>query len=424
MVESFPIKTDSDKTLLSAHTPEPTVRPSLLLLNYEFPPLGGGAGRGTYNLAQQLARKGYEVDVLTSKAPGQAARERIEGFTVHRVASWRKGVHDCGFRGAITFLLFAVPAFLRLTRSKNYIVLHYYFGLPTGMLQWLPGRHRKIPYIVSLRGSDVPGYDRFNTSLEFFHRLLLPVTRSIWHKASKVVALSEPLKQTALEAVPDADIAVIANGIESEKFYNANTRSGDSSTVRLICVSRLIERKGIQHLLRALKVMQHPVHLSIVGEGNYQQQLIELATEYEVADKVTFHGYCPRERLVDLYSASDIFVLPTMAESFGLVFIEAMACGVPIIGTRVGGVPDIVLEDNGILVEPGDYLAVRRAIDELAGDPQRRAAMGEACRRRVIEHYSWMTVADKYEQCYATAAGYELPFTAQECGQTAAQAVQ
>ncbi len=407
--------------MLSAGTPAATVRPSLLLLNYEFPPLGGGAGRGTYNLARELARKGYEVDVLTSKAEGQAACEQIEGFTVHRVKSWRKGVHDCGFRGAITFLVFAVPTFLRLTRSKNYIVLHYYFGLPTGMLQWLPGHHRKIPYIVSLRGSDVPGYDTFNTPLQFFHRLLLPVTRSIWNNAGKVVALSETLKDTALEAVPGVDIAVIANGIESEQFYNSNNRTGDSGPVQLICVSRLIERKGIQHLLRALQVMQHPVHLTIAGEGNYQQQLVDLAAEYDVADKVTFYGYCPREELVDLYSASDIFVLPTMAESFGLVFIEAMACGLPIIGTRVGGVPDIVLEDNGILVEPNDYLAVRRAIDVLAGDPQRRKTMGDACRRRVTKHYSWLSVAQKYEQCYAMAAGYTLPAVVNKQVQTEAQ---
>jgi glycosyltransferase involved in cell wall biosynthesis len=424
MVENTHIKTESDKPLPSAGAVAFKARPSLLLLNYEFPPLGGGAGRGTYNLARELARKGYDVDVLTSRAPGQAKLEQVDGFTVHRVTSWRKGVHDCGFRGAITFLLFAVPAFLRLTRDKNYLVLHYYFGLPTGMLQWLPGRHRRIPYIVSLRGSDVPGYDQFNSSLQFFHRLLLPVTRSIWHNASKVVALSDTLKATALESVPDADIAVIANGIESEQFYSANTRSEDSNPVQLICVSRLIERKGIQHLLRALQVMQHPVHLTVVGEGNYQQQLIELADRYQVADKVTFHGYCPRERLVDLYSASDIFVLPTMAESFGLVFIEAMACGLPIIGTRVGGVPDIVLADNGILVEPDDYLAVRGAIDSLAGDPQRRAAMGDACRHRVTEHYSWLSVAEKYEQCYAAATGYALPDIAKKPGQTEAQTAQ
>lgn len=418
IVENIRIKTDSDKTLPSADAPASTARPSLLLLNYEFPPLGGGAGRGTYNLARELSRKGYDVDVLTSRASGQERQEQIEGFSVYRVTSWRKGVHDCGFRGAITFVLFAIPAFLRLTRSKNYNVLHYYFGLPTGALQWLPGRHRNIPYIVSLRGSDVPGYDKFNTRLQLFHRLLLPVTRSIWNNAGKVVALSETLRDTALETVPGADIAVIANGIESEQFYNANTRSHDSSPVQLICVSRLIERKGIQHLLRALQIMQHDIHLTIVGEGNYQQQLMDLADQYQVNDKVTFYGYCPRENLVDLYSASDIFVLPTMAESFGLVFIEAMACGLPIIGTRVGGVPDIVLEENGILVEPDDYLAVRQAIDTLAGDQPRREAMGEACRRRVIAHYSWLSVAEKYEEIYAMAPGYSLPGEVSQPDQT------
>lgn len=376
-----------------------------MLLNYEFPPLGGGAGRGTYNLARELARKGYSVDVLTSRSQGQKSREMVEGFSVYRVFSWRKGVHDCGFRGAITFVLFAIPVFLRLTRSKNYHILHYYFGLPTGLLQWLPGKHRRVPYIVSLRGSDVPGYDKFNTTLQTIHRLLLPVTRSIWNNASKIIALSGALRDTALETAPDADIDVIANGIESEQFYHADARRSHDDTVELICVARLIERKGIQHLLRALRTMEHKVHLTIVGEGNYKQELVNYAEQYQVEDKVTFHGYCPREYLVELYSASDIFVLPTMAESFGLVFIEAMACGLPVIGTTVGGVPDIVLADNGILVEPDDYRGVREAIDSLAGDAPRRAAMAKACRQRVLDHFSWLSVAEKYERCYEDAVG-------------------
>jgi glycosyltransferase involved in cell wall biosynthesis len=377
---------------------------SILLLNYEFPPLGGGAGRGTYNLARELAKKGYDVDVLTSKAPGQQSKEELEGFTVHRVLSWRKGVHDCGFRGAITFVLFAIPVFLRLNRAKSYHILHYYFGLPTGVLQWLPGRHRRVPYIVSLRGSDVPGYDNFNTQLQYFHRLLLPVTRAIWNNAARIVALSEALKETALETAPAVEIEVIANGIESEQFHRAEMRRR-SNKVQLICVARLVERKGIQHLLRAMQAMQHDVHLTIVGEGNYKQELINIADQYQVSDKVTFHGYCPREYLVELYSASDIFVLPTMAESFGLVFIEAMACGLPVIGTTVGGVPDIVTKENGILVEPDDYRGVRDAIDTLAGDKKRRLAMGAACRQRVLDYYSWLSVTEKYERCYAIAAG-------------------
>jgi glycosyltransferase involved in cell wall biosynthesis len=336
----------------------------------------------------------------------------VEGFTVHRVHSWRKGVHDCGFRGAITFVLFAIPVFLRLNRAKDYHILHYYFGLPTGVLQWLPGRHRRVPYIVSLRGSDVPGYDNFNTRLQFFHRLLLPVTRTIWSKASRIIALSEALRAIALETTPDIDIEVIPNGIESEQFYRANTRP-KTHTIQLICVARLVERKGIQHLLRALQVMQHKVHLTIVGEGSYKQELIELADQYQVSDRITFHGYCPREYLVELYSANDIFVLPTMAESFGLVFIEAMACGLPVIGTTVGGVPGIVTRDNGILVEPDDYRAVREAIDTLAGDETKRITMGQASRKRVLANYSWVSVTEKYEQCYAIAAGEitDLPIT-------------
>jgi glycosyltransferase involved in cell wall biosynthesis len=375
-----------------------------LLLNYEFPPLGGGAGRGTYNLARELAKKGYDVDVLTSKAPGQQPEEELEGFTVHRVLSWRKGIHDCGFRGAITFVLFAIPVFLRLNRAKSYHILHYYFGLPTGVLQWLPGRHRRVPYIISLRGSDVPGYDNFNTQLQYFHRLLLPVTRAIWNNAARIVALSEALRETALKTAPEVDIEVIANGIESEQFNSAGTLH-TSSKIQLICVARLVERKGIQHLLRALQVMQHDVHLTIVGEGNYKQDLINIADQYQVSDKVTFHGYCPREDLAELYCANDIFVLPTMAESFGLVFIEAMACCLPVIGTTVGGVPDIVTEKNGILVEPDDYRGVREAIDTLGGDKKKRLAMGAACRRRVLDNYSWLSVTEKYERCYAVALG-------------------
>ncbi len=323
---------------------------------------------------------------------------------MHRVLSWRKGVHDCGFRGALTFVLFAIPVFLGLNRVKDYHILHYYFGLPTGVLQWLPGRHRSVPYIVSLRGSDVPGYDTFNTRLQFFHRLLLPVTRTIWNKASRIVALSATLRATALETAPDADIEIIPNGIESELFHCTTTRR-KTDTVELICVARLIERKGIQHLLQALQVMQHKVHLTIVGEGNYKQKLVELSDQYQLSDKVTFHGYCPREHLVELYSASDIFVLPTMAESFGLVFIEAMSCGLPVVGTTVGGVPGIVTPDTGILVEPEDYVAVREAIDTLAGDENKRIAMGKASRDRVLAHYSWVSVTEKYEQCYAIAAG-------------------
>jgi glycosyltransferase involved in cell wall biosynthesis len=377
----------------------------LLILNYEFPPLGGGAGRGSYNIAKQLAAQGHSVDVITSRAKGQPAKEVVDGFTIYRVVSWRKGVHDCGFRGAFTYLLFAIPVFRRLVRERNYDILHYFFSLPTGLLHCLPGAHHKIPYIVSLRGSDVPEYDVFNKPLMLAHNLVKPVTRYIWNKAARVVALSSDLRNTAKRTAPEMDIAVIPNGIESELFLPEKTETEvrQSDTIQMICVSRLIERKGIQHVLQALTRIELPVHLTIVGEGNYQDQLKEQAKALGVNDRVTFYGYCAREELVALYANSDFFILPSMAESFGMVFVEAMSCELPVIGARIGGVPDIVAEENGILVEAANVDEIQQAIETMASDADMRAAMATANRQKVIDHYTWQSVADQYNATYQAA---------------------
>ena len=390
----------------------------ILIINYEFPPLGGGAGRGTYNLARELAAKGHDVDVLTSRAVGYQKNELVEGVHVHRVKSYRKGIHDRGFRGAFSFLLFAIPVFLKLTQRNDYSIIHYFFSLPTGLLRFLPGRHRKVPYIISLRGSDVPNYDEYNKSLQLAHKILMPITRTIWREASRVVALSSDLANSAKVSDSKVSIDIVPNGIESEMFiHDPNIRAEmpkgkNSDRVQLICVARLIERKGVQHLLQAMKQLDDSVYLTIVGEGNYMSALQALANKLELDDKVRFYGYCPREKLVRLYNKSDIFVLPSMAESFGMVFVEAMSCGLPVIGARVGGVPDIIKEDNGILVQPDSVDDVIAAIKKLAGDKELRDAMGAANRYKAVAQYAWRSVADSYEIVYRECSGIEEPVSA------------
>ncbi len=387
----------------------------ILIINYEFPPLGGGAGRGTYNLARELAAKGHEVDVLTSRSAGYQKHELVEGFYVHRVRSFRKGIHDCGFRGAFTFLLFAVPQLLRLTNRKRFDIIHYFFGLPTGLLRFVPGRHRELPYIISLRGSDVPNYDNYNTSLQFVHKLLLPITRKLWGDAARVIALSSDLANSARQSDASVQIDIVPNGIESDMFVadpNVQPRQDDkvgANKVKFICVARLVERKGVQHLLQAMAQLDDSVHLTVVGEGNYMANLQAQAEQLNLGNKVRFYGYCPREKLVRLYNLSDAFVLPSMAESFGMVFVEAMACGLPVIGARVGGVPDIIKDENGILVEPGSVTDVKAAIEKLATNPALREAMGVANRQKAVEQYSWRSVADSYETVYRECTGIEEP---------------
>ena len=341
----------------------------ILLLNYEFPPMGGGAGRATFNISKELVQLGHDVDVLTSKITGFKSVENFEGLTVYRVKSCRKNIHDCGLVGAFVYVFFAYFKLLKLVRKNDYDILHYFFSMPTGLLTFLPGKHKKIPYIVSIRGSDVPHYDRFNRRLELIHSLLKPLTKRIWNKANAVVALSKSLRQTALETDPEQEIDIIRNGISTD-IFNPLASDNTGKSLKLVAVCRLLERKGIQYVLAAMAELSDPnISLKIVGLGNYETELKRLCKHYSLESAVSFHGYCKNEELPLVFRDSDVFILTSLAESFGIVFLEAMSCALPIIGGRTGGILGIISEENGILVEPTDVKEIKNAILKMMTQP-------------------------------------------------------
>ena len=179
----------------------------ILLLNYEYPPLGGGAGIASAALAQRLSARGVIVNVVTSRPDGAVDIERRDGLpcvllapslTLFRVRSRRRGIHQAGFFGAASYLLAAIPVARRLLRTHRYDIVHIYFSLPTGAL--IPALPLgDIPVVVSLRGSDVPGYDERNAKLVVAHRVLRPFTKWIWRRASRVVPVCESLGALARE---------------------------------------------------------------------------------------------------------------------------------------------------------------------------------------------------------------------------------
>jgi glycosyltransferase involved in cell wall biosynthesis len=282
--------------------------------------------------------------------------------------------------------------------------------MPTGLLTFFPGKHKKIPYIVSIRGSDVPHYDRFNRRLELIHSLLKPLTKRIWNKAKAVVALSKSLRQTALETDPKQQIDIIRNGISTEIFKPlASDNTGKS--LKLVAVCRLLERKGIQYVLAALAELSDPnISLKIVGLGNYETELKKLCKHYSLESVVSFHGYCKNEELPLVFRDSDVFILTSLAESFGIVFLEAMSCALPIIGARTGGIPGIVSEENGILVEPTDVAKIKKAILKMMHQPELRKEMGQMNRKKMIEQYSWRHVANMYLNIYYRSINHKSVF--------------
>ena len=375
----------------------------VLLLNYEYPPMGGGAGNATRSIARELSREGHEATVLTSRFGDQERQEIVDGVEVHRVFSWRKGIHDCGLRGAYSFLAAAYPRLVSICRRTRFDVCHYFFTVPTAALTFAPGPHNAVPFIVSLRGSDVPYYDEYNTTIHRMNMLLKPVIRNIWRRAGGVVALSEGLKKTARRTDPEVEISVIPNGIDADLFNIApGAARSDDGVLRLITVSRLIRRKGIDYLLEAAAAIRHelPLRLKIVGVGSHAAQLRQLSKKLHLDDIVDFVGYRPRETLPVLYNESDLFVLPSLAESFGLVFAEAMACGLPVIGSLTGGVTDLVREENGILVTPGSVKEIREALLRLGNDAEHRCSMSSANRAKMVREYSWSSIAAQYVKIY------------------------
>jgi glycosyltransferase involved in cell wall biosynthesis len=384
----------------------------ILLLNYEYPPLGGGAGIASAALAQRLAARGIVVDVVTSRPDGVRDTERQSGLacltvapnlTLYRVRSHRRGIHQAGFFGAGSYLWSAIPAARTLLRAHRYDIVHIYFSLPTGAL--IPALPLgDIPVVVSLRGSDVPGYDERNPRLVLAHRILRPLTRWIWRRASRVVPVCDSLGELARDTLPSLEYSVIGNGVDLDLFRPGTpVVARDPAPVRCLAVGRLIERKGLADVLRAWSLLPRGRYaLEIAGGGPQDSALRALATELGVSADVHFSGPLSRDEIAARCRSADMFVLTPYEEAFGNVFAEAIAAGLPVVASNIGAIPDLVQHaENGILVPPGDASAIARAVRELGDDPARRAEIATRNRGRAESILSWDTAADRYLALYA-----------------------
>lgn len=390
----------------------------ILLLNYEYPPHGGGAGLATAGLARELARRGIRVDVVTAgteRRRDSDARAGADGADdaprVFRVRTRRRGLHESGFVGAAEYVPAAVPLVRRLLREHRVDVVHAFFSLPTGLLLPL-ARRRGVPTLVSLRGSDVPGYDASNRALRLAHSILRPVTRWVWRRADRVVTVCESLGQLATRTAPGLPYTVIGNGVDLGQFRPADgSRPAGDRPLTCIAISRLVARKGLADLLTAWSLLERGrCHLEIVGSGPAGPALRAQASALGLDDDVHFVGALERDALAARLRQADLFVLTPFAEAFGNAFAEAMASGLPIVGSTVGGILDIVRHrENGLLVPPGDPRAVADAVHELAAQPAWRQEIGLRNRARAEAILSWTHVADQYLKIYGELAGVPNP---------------
>jgi glycosyltransferase involved in cell wall biosynthesis len=369
-----------------------------LIVNYEFPPAGGGAGRATWHLCRELASLGVNVTVLASQGAQKGVFD-LDGAQIHSLSIHRKSVHETGTKAILEFLLKAGPKVRKLIKEKKIDLVHYFFSVPTGLLSLVTGG--EIPYIVSLRGGDVPGY--VPGDYQWAHIILNPLNKIIMSRASKVVALSNDLGLHALNLLPNLQYEVIYNGVDTRLFSpNKDKAIKQDNALRVLSVCRLLKSKGIQYLLRAIaEINSDRIRLTIVGRGSYEPDLKRLAKSLDLNGKVVFTGPIPHEDLPQIYNQSDIFVVPTYAESFGQTFCEAMACGLPVVATTQGGMTEYIENgQNGFLVTPRDAGSLAKVLVGFMENPDLILEMGDRNIRKMRSHFSWAEVADQYLEIY------------------------
>jgi len=371
----------------------------ILMLNYEFPPIGGGGGQAHRALLGPYARRAdLHVDVLTSSPESGFRTERFaDRVQIHRVGIRKKDLHLWRRTEVLEWLHKAGARHRSLVRSGGYDLVHAFFGFPTG---WLCYRTcEQVPYILSLRGSDVPGQ---NARLKLDYQILGPlVFKPIWRKASALVACSEGLQSRALRFLPCARIEVIPNGVDLDRFHPAQDRSAPDS-LRLLTVGRLSATKRVPLLVDMvgqLLAQGCRARLTVVGGGGLDLELRGLVKARGLEDAVTFTGRREAEDMPRIYREHDVFVSASMQEGMSNAMLEAMASGLPIVTTRCEGVDELI-SDNGLVVDQPDPGPLADAVRGLAHDRAGLAALSTAARRKAGS-FSWTAVAESYLRLYA-----------------------
>jgi len=369
----------------------------LLMLNYEFPPIGGGAGKANLCLLEEFAgMEDLEIDVLTSSvATGLSVEKFADNITIYKVGIRKKNLHYWKKSEVITWLFKAYFQYRKMVKKNDYDLAHAFFGFPTGFLPWLTAA--KLPYIISLRGSDVPGY---NIRLGLDYKLLGGLFSSIWHKASAVIANSKGLTDLALKFTPDIDIGIIANGVSRDRFA-PKPHNDYTDKLNLLTVCRLISRKRLHLLIEATALLVEKgldVTLNIAGEGNLMDELKSLAERLSVTNRVNFLGLIPSADMPAVYRENDVFVMCSSHEGMSNAMLEAMSSGLPLVTTRCEGVEELIC-DNGIVVEKTDSISLAEAIDQIVGDVAKYQKMSQASIRQA-ERFTWKASAMRYLELY------------------------
>lgn len=378
---------------------------NILLLNYEFPPLGGGGGIISWYLAREWAKQ-HRVDVITTHFGNLPYAEEIDGVRIFRVpVLMRTRMETATLASVVSFPLAGLIQGMMLCRRSKYDIINTHFMLPTGPLGAFLAARFSVPNVISLHGGDI--YDptkAFSPHRHFFLRCLIS---RIARSADATVSNSSIVKNKAEQIYGICGINVIPLGIPPIEFCPVSRAQlglcdGD---ILIVSLGRLIERKGFEYVLRALaRLPMANVKLLLMGDGPLKPHLIKLSRSLSIEHKVIFLGAVSGEKKYQYLSVSDVFCLPSLYEPFGLVLLEAMQCGLPIVAADYGGHIDFLQEGKtGFCVPPKDDGALAEKLAYIISEKGLASTMSRY-NREYAKNFLIHVTAQKYERLFANHA--------------------
>ena len=319
----------------------------ILVLNHEFPPIGGGGGRAAQDICGGLSKQGHEVRVLTARIKGLPREEEREGYHILRLASLRTQLYQAGFFSMAAYVLAGLWIGRRLIQRFKPEVLHAHFAVPAGALAWMLSRITGVPYILTVHLGDVPGGVPEKTGGWF--RWVYPFTHRIWRDAKRIVAVSEYTRQLALKKY-EAQIQLIPNGVDLSALRPNPVHL--NRPPRIVFAGRFMAQKNPLQLVQTLNELKHlNWQCVMIGDGPLMQDVRHAVKESDLEDRFQFTGWIDPQDVLHWFDRSDILFMPSRSEGLPVVGVQALAKGLAIIASRVGGFVDLVDNDkNGFLV--------------------------------------------------------------------------
>ncbi len=327
----------------------------ILILNYEFPPIGGGGGVASKQLAKGFIKNGYEVDLVTSWMDGEKRFEKIDGINVHRVQTFgRKEKATASNLSMATYLLFGFFKGVQLGFQNKYQFINTHFVLPTGPLGWILSKTFKLKNILSIHGGDI--YDPSLKRSPHRHSFLVKINNFLLSQANWIVAESSDTKKNAEKYYSfNKEVDLIPLAYEKFNFKKCSRESLglENDKIYLISIGRMVKRKGFEYFVETLAGLPENICGIILGEGPEKENLVKLAKKLKVEKRLILPGFVSEKKKFQYLDNSDVYVLSSLHEGFGIILQEAMQVGLPIVATNNGGQVDFIKEGrNGFLVNP------------------------------------------------------------------------